>query len=163
MLGGARKSRKHEPLNLNLTSMMDMFTIILVFLIFSFSSQDQNLKLDPDLTLPESTAAIEFKWAINVNLTPTALKVEQNTIAKVRKGKFTDVKVDKEKKRVVPLYNLLKKFKDIESREKVNPTGGETVIAFQADKNLPFETIDLVMKTAAQAGYPNFRFVVLKK
>ena len=157
------KRQTQESMNLNLTSMMDMFTIILVFLIFSFSSQDQNLKLDPDLSLPESTAAIEFKWAINVNLTPTELKVEGNTIAKVKNGKFAGVKVDKDKKRVIPLYNLLKKYKDIESREKVNPTGDETVISFQADKNQPFEVVDLVMKTAAQAGYPNFRFVVLKK
>jgi biopolymer transport protein ExbD len=157
------RGRTIESVNLNLTSMMDMFTIILVFLIFSFSSQDQNLRLDPDLTLPESVAAIEFKWAINVNATPTELRVEGNTVSKIKGGVFTDVKVDMDKKRVVPLYNLLKKFKDIEDREKVNPTGDETVIAFQADKNLPFETIDLIMKTAAQAGYPNFRFVVLKK
>jgi len=160
----ARSLRKKEkPADLNLTSMMDMFTIILVFLIFSFSSQDQNLKLDQDLTLPESTAAIEFKWAINVNLTPTELKVEGNTVAKVKSGKFTGIKIDKDKKRVLPLFHLLKKFKEIESREKVNPTESETVISFQADKNMPFEMIDLVMKTSAQAGYPNFRFVVLKK
>jgi len=161
----ARKIKRsvQGAMDLNLTSMMDMFTIILVFLIFSFSSQDQNLKLDPDLSLPESTAAIEFKWAINVNLTPTELRVEGNTIARVKNGKFAGVKVDKDKKRVMPLFNLLKKYKDIESREKVNPTGDETVISFQADKNQQFEVVDLVMKTAAQAGYPNFRFVVLKK
>ncbi len=161
----ARKIKRiaQGVLDLNMTSMMDMFTIILVFLIFSFSSQDQNLKLDPDLSLPESTAAIEFKWAINVNLTPTELRVEGNTIARVKNGKFAGVKVDKDKKRVIPLFNLLNKYKDIESREKVNPTGDETVISFQADKNQQFEVVDLVMKTAAQAGYPNFRFVVLKK
>jgi biopolymer transport protein ExbD len=162
-MAGKVKRSTESTMNLNLTSMMDMFTIILVFLIFSFSSQDQNLKLDPDLSLPESTAAIEFKWAINVNLTPTELRVEGNTIAKVKSGKIAGVKVDKDKKRVIPLFNLLKKYKDIESREKVNPTGDETVISFQADKNQPFEVVDLVMKTAAQAGYPNFRFVVLKK
>jgi biopolymer transport protein ExbD len=157
------KRRRDKPMNLNLTSMMDMFTIILVFLIFSFSSQDQNLKLDPDVSLPESTAAIEFKWAINVNLTQTELKVEGNQVAGVKKGKFTGTKVDKDKKRVQKLYALLKKYKEIEGQEKVNPTEDETVIAFQADKNLPFEIIDLVMKSSAQAGYPNFRFVVLKK
>jgi biopolymer transport protein ExbD len=162
-MGNRSGRKKAEQMNLNLTSMMDMFTIILVFLIFSFSSQDQNLKLDQDLTLPESTAAIEFKWAINVNITPTELKVEGNTVAKVKSGKFIGIKIDKEKKRVLPLFNLLKKFKEIESREKVNPTGDETVISFQADKNLNFEVVDLVMKTSAQAGYPNFRFVVLKK
>ena len=156
--------RKDSSMNLNLTSMMDMFTIILVFLIFSFSSQDTNLKLDPDISLPESTAAIEFKWAINVNLTPTELKVEGNTIGKVKNGKFGgELKVDKEKKRVMALFNLLKKYKEIETQEKVNPTGDETVISFQSDKNLPYEIIELVMKTSAQAGYPNFRFVVLKK
>ncbi|NOZ88181.1 MAG: hypothetical protein GXP49_18365 [Deltaproteobacteria bacterium] len=158
-----KRTKEVEVMSLNLTSMMDMFTIILVFLIFSFSSQDQNLKLDGDLTLPESIAGLDFKWAINVNITPTELKVEGNPIAKVRNGKISGVKIDKDKKRILPLYNLLKKYKEIENREKVNPTEDETVIAFQADKNLPFQLIDLVMKTAAQAGYPNFRFVVLKK
>jgi len=158
----AKSKREQKTMALNLTSMMDMFTIILVFLIFSFSSQDQNLKLDGDLTLPESIAGLDFKWAINVNITPTELKVEGNPIAKVRGGKISGAKVDKEKKRILPLYNLLKKYKEIESQESVNPTEDETVIAFQADKNMPFELIDLVMKTSAQAGYPNFRFVVLK-
>ena len=157
------RRKKEKETQLNLTSMMDMFTIILVFLVFSFSSQDTNLKLDPDLTLPSSTANLDFKWAINVNLTPTDLKVEGNTIAKVRRGKFLDVKVDKDKKRVVPMYNLLKKYKEVEGQEKVNPTGDETVISFQADQGLPYEIVNLVMKSAAQAGYPNFRFVVMKE
>jgi biopolymer transport protein ExbD len=162
-MGLIKRRKGLAEANLNLTSMMDMFTIILVFLIFSFSSQDQNLKLDSDLTLPESIAGLEFKWAINVNITPNELKVEGNTIGNVKNGKLVGVNVDKDKKRVVQLFNLLKKYKEIETQEKVNPTGDETVIAFQADKDLPFEIIDLVMKTSAQAGYPNFRFVVLKK
>jgi biopolymer transport protein ExbD len=160
---GKKRKVDDKPPALNLTSMMDMFTTILVFLIFSFSSQDQNLKLDTDLTLPESSSVLPFKWAINVNLTPTELKVEGNKIADIKKGWPAGVTVDKDKKRLMPLYNLLKKYKEIESQEKVNPTGDETVISFQADKDLPFELIDLVMKTSAQAGYPNFRFVVMKK
>jgi len=160
---GKKRKEPDRTAPLNLTAMMDMFTIILVFLIFSFSSSDQNLKLDPDLTLPQSISGLEFKWAINVNVTPTELKVEGNTIARMKKGRLAGVKIDKEKKRVMPLYNLLKKFKEIEAQEKVNPTGDETVIAFQADRDLPFQLIDRVMKTAAQAGYPNFRFVVMKK
>ena len=161
MFGNKRRGVEKAP-PLNLTSMMDMFTIILVFLIYSFSSSDSNLKLDTDLTLPDSMSGLEFKWAININVTPTELKVEGNIIAKIKNGRLAGVKVDKDKKRVLPLYNLLKKYKEIEAQEKVNPTGDETVIAFQADKDLPFELIDLVMKTSAQAGYPNFRFVVMK-
>ncbi len=158
-----KRNREMKEASLNLTSMMDMFTIILVFLIFSFNAEDQRLTLDSDLTLPESIAALPFKWAINVNATPTELKVEKNQIAAIKKGRIAGVKVDKEKKRIMPMYNLLKKYKEMEAQEKVNPTGDETVIAFQADKDLPFELIDLIMKTSAQAGYPNFRFVVMKK
>ena len=73
------------------------------------------------------------------------------------------MKIDKEKSRVIPLYNLLSKLRERESREKMNPTEDETVVSFQADKGLPYEVINMVMKTSAQAGYPNFRFVVLKK
>ena len=162
-MGSMMRRKEEKTAALNLTSMMDMFTIILVFLIFSFNSEDQRLKLDPDLTLPESIAALPFKWAINVNVTPTELKVEGNQIAAIKKGRLAGTQVDKEKKRIMPLYNLLKKYKEIEAQEKVNPTGDETMIAFQADKDLPFELIDMIMKTSAQAGYPNFRFVVMKK
>ena len=162
-MGSMMRRKDDKAAALNLTSMMDMFTIILVFLIFSFNSEDQRLKLDPDLTLPESIAALPFKWAINVNVTPTELKVEGNQIAAIKKGRLAGTQIDKDKKRIMPLYNLLKKYKEIEAQEKVNPTGDETMIAFQADKDLPFELIDMVMKTSAQAGYPNFRFVVMKK
>jgi len=36
-------------------------------------------------------------------------------------------------------------------------------VIFQADKRVRYEDVDKVMKTAALAGFPNFRFAVMKK
>ena len=39
----------------------------------------------------------------------------------------------------------------------------KSIVIFQADRKVRFEDIDKVMKTAAMAGFPNFRFAVMKK
>ena len=60
---------KNGAAALNITSLMDVMTIILIFLLFSFSSQDQNLRLAKDMELPRSSSEQPFKWAINITLT----------------------------------------------------------------------------------------------
>ena len=49
-----RKAIPHEPNFLNITAMMDMMTIILVFLLKSLSSSSANLPQTSDLALPTS-------------------------------------------------------------------------------------------------------------
>jgi len=57
------KIRKHNgsfvPPKLQITSMMDMFTIILIFLLFSFSSKPEVTGLDKHMELPASTAKMD--------------------------------------------------------------------------------------------------------
>ena len=60
------RSQKFVPPKLMLTSMMDMFTIILIFLLFSFSEHPEDLKLDKDLELPTSTAEGEYQETIKI-------------------------------------------------------------------------------------------------
>ena len=56
----ARRRRNPEDVKLNITSMMDMFTIILVFLLKNFSTEG-NLTPADNLTLPKSTVEKEQK------------------------------------------------------------------------------------------------------
>ncbi len=146
--------------SLNITSLMDVMTIILIFLLFSFSSQDQNLRLEKNLNLPRSTSEKPFKWAINITLSRNQLKVEDLTVCRFKDGRFIDVKDDPDK--IVLLYNQLKELKKLEKYRQVDRDSAEPVVIFQADKGHRFDTIYKVMKTAAFAGYPNFRFAVLK-
>jgi biopolymer transport protein ExbD len=39
----------------------------------------------------------------------------------------------------------------------------KTTVVFQADKKFPFKILNQVLRTAAMAGYPNFRFAIQKK
>jgi len=151
---------KNGTAALNITSLMDVMTIILIFLLFSFSSQDQNIRLAKDLDLPKSTAEKPFKWAINITLTEDQLLVEDLAVCRYKDGRFVDTRDDPDK--IVLLYKQLTDLKSMEKYREVDRDASEPVVIFQADKKHEFDTIYRVMKTAAMAGYPNFRFAVLK-
>ena len=51
---------------LNITSMMDMMTIILVFLLKSYSTQDISVAPSEDLELPVSTVKKNPEMAVNL-------------------------------------------------------------------------------------------------
>ncbi len=152
--------QKNGHAALNITSLMDVMTIILIFLLFSFSSQDQNLRLAKDMELPKSTSEKPFKWAINITLTENELMVEDLSVCRYKNGRFIDTKNDPDK--IVLLYKQLTDLKSMEKYREVDRDASEPVVIFQADKKHKFDTIYKVMKTAAMAGYPNFRFAVLK-
>ena len=152
--------QKNGVAALNITSLMDVMTIILIFLLFSFSSEDQNLRLAKDLELPRSTSEKPFKWAINITLTEDELMVEDLSVCRYKNGQFVDTRDDPDK--IVLLYKQLTDLKGLEKYREVDRDASEPVVIFQADKKHRFDTIYKVMKTAAMAGYPNFRFAVLK-
>ena len=156
----AAMQHKNGTAALNITSLMDVMTIILIFLLFSFSSQDQNIRLAKDLDLPKSTAEKPFKWAINITLTEDQLLVEDLSVCRYKDGRFVDSREDPDK--IVLLYKQLTDLKGMEKYREVDRDASEPVVIFQADKKHKFDTIYRVMKTAAMAGYPNFRFAVLK-
>ncbi len=157
---GRMSSQGETSATLNITSLMDVMTIILIFLLFSFSSQDQNLKLEKELQLPTSDSDLPFKWAINVSLSMDELRVEDDYICNLKKGDFVISKDDPDK--IIPLFNRLVEFKNVEQYRDVERDAEDPVVIFHADKRHPFKTVYKVMKTAALAGYPNFRFAVLK-
>jgi biopolymer transport protein ExbD len=140
---------------------MDMMTIILIFLLFSFSAQDQNIRMEKDIELPNSNSEKPFKWAINIMVSQKQLKVEDELVCPLKNGRFVAKK--EESGKVVPLFDRLVKLKDVEEYRNVDRDTEEPVVIFHADKKHRFETIYTIMKTAAMAGYPNFRFAVLKK
>ena len=60
-------------MSLQLTSLLDMFTIILVFLMVSFQAEDKDFVLHPDVKLPASDAKSPFKTGVNLAITSRAV------------------------------------------------------------------------------------------
>ncbi len=119
---------------------------------------DGNFKLDPSIALPESSAAIDPKWSVYINVSQAELKIEGHTIAKLNNGIIESKYVDRQKQRIRPLYRLLQKLKEIGGHDPVYLTLG-----LQIDKEIPFETLDLIVKSTSQAGYRFFCLLVLRK
>lgn len=168
---GRRKNRKQPfiPPKLQITSMMDMFTIILIFLLFSFSDKPETIKLDKNLELPVSNAKLDYSDHIKLVLSQNSLYLGEERIAGIQDGKIEGLntaspKESKLYKELAALHKAGKRKKqeqdkqDADGRKEDLPES----ILFLCDRRLSFKTVNSIIKTAGMAGYPNFQFGVLK-
>lgn len=182
-LGAMRRYRKpFTPPRLMITSLMDMFTIILIFLLFSFSNKPETIALDINMDLPRSEAKLEHEECIRLVFSRDSLKLEDEVIATVQEGQIMGL--DPKNLMESELYKKLRKIYEDPSLlnatqpEGVEPTSTpveavESELAAQIEKKKPllflcdkqhtFKSINNVIKTAGMAGFPNFQFAVLKK
>ena len=164
-LSDRRKKRKTAAVpKLMLTSMMDMFTIILIFLLFSFSDRVETIKLDNELDLPRSSTELDYDKNLKLVLTKNSLMLEDEVIAELKNGEIKGFN-EKELKASI-LYKRLKDHFEksrnvVEENSEEKPAAQQ--IIFLCDKSHEFKIINQVMKTAGLAGYPNFQFAVLQE
>jgi biopolymer transport protein ExbD len=158
-LGQRRYQRKSFVIpKLQITSMMDMFTIILIFLLFSFSDNPEKLHIEKGMMLPESTSQIDCNKNITVSLSSHSLKVGNQQIAVVNQGVISGF--DRHHPEKSKLYKHLMSIRhNLDSRKDQE---NSAIIIF-CDQRLPYKTIHQVVKTSGMAGFPNFQFAVLKK
>ena len=177
--------RKKKKPALMLTSLLDMFTIILIFLIVSFEAEDYDFKLNPDLQLPESAAKAQLKPAANVAITSKGVVVQGETIVEFVDGKPSDEDIDRAEeqmgvevmpKLVEALTNVLQARITVAENRRIDegsvPPGEEAeepnIILLQADHGLEYRTIYMVMRSAAEAQvddvrFDKYRLTVMKK
>jgi len=155
-----RRSQKFVPPKLMITSMMDMFTIILIFLLFQFSEKPETLNLMEGIELPKSTAKMEHNETIKLVLALDGLHLGEDLIAPVRKGKIVGLDPAHLERSI--LYQRLEQQYAI-SAVKDSGDQPQNHILLLCDRRHDFKTINSIVKTAAMAGYPNFQFGVLKE
>lgn len=93
-------------------------------------------------------------------LTPDALTMNNVTIAKLENDQLKDFDPDHPKGS--NLYRHLSKANQLNSEDQDSATSVKHIVFF-CDRNLPFHTINSIVKTAALAGFPNFQFMVMEK
>src|SRR5258706_4384041 len=77
------EATEHQQAYLNITPMMDMMTILLVFLLKQFSVQAAAASLAPGLQLPPSIMESQRPPAVNMPITDNSLLVEGDAVATV--------------------------------------------------------------------------------
>ncbi len=152
-----RKRRRRDAVfTLRLTSMIDMFTILLVFLLKNFSAESQMPVMTNDLRLPTSTAQKIPETASVIGLTREWVLLDGKKMARV-----SDV-INSKTLLIKNLYMELKAKRLIAERlstldEKLKFRGEITI---QGDKDLPFQLLKKVMYTCGQVGYNNMQLAV---
>ena len=161
MFGKQRRPMKDAAISI--TSMMDMLTIIILFLLVNIGRPD-HLKINKDVSLPLSTANYQLQAditeAVPVIVTKDAILVDDTAILTIKDGKIQG-KVEGD--RIVELANALSVARSKIVSQKGYAEDKPQKILLHADKSLEYDLINKVIKTAAEAGFPQFRFAVLRQ
>lgn len=167
--GGFKKymdKRAPSTFKIQITSMVDMFVILLVFLLKSYSTSPVNLTPNDKLTLPVSTSMKDPVEALKLVVSQNGIFVDDKKIVDVKQGDVDPHDVDSTDTNFIrKLYEAL----DAEAQKskgiaKVNETmefDGKVVM--QADRALNYNLLRKVMYTSMMAGYSDVKIAVMSR
>ena len=167
--GTAHKKRKRraleEPGELSMNSLMDIMTIILVFLLKSYSTNPVQLKQTPDLKPPFSKTQLQPEESTAVTVTLNHILVDDQPVMSVENGVVSEGDRSSGGFLIDPLFQKLKDEVDHQKRvAKFNKQAEfKGVVTIIADRHVPFSLLSQVMYTAGQAQYGKFKFAVIKR
>jgi biopolymer transport protein ExbD len=172
---GASASRDAVAV-LQLTAMVDMFTVLTVFLLQNYATTNQILPLDESVDLPKASEVKELRPSNVVILSSDGLSLNNVKIADFRTVK------EQEDWLIKPLAESLQKLIADGDAKKASVTNQirDAVaqaksptkevepdeyrkITVQADRQIDFLTVKKVMFTVTESGVQEINFAVLKK
>lgn len=161
---------------LSLTAMVDMFTVLVIFLLQNYNATGQVIYIPKEVTLPKAQEIKELKPAVVVTLSAKEILVDKTVVItfeevkqqtdwlipslqlKVREA-LAKAKSDYEK-------DLNKKIQQAvmtaRGEDKADPNAWNKV-TIQSDKGIDFLTVKKVMYTVTEAGGNEINFAVMKQ
>ena len=157
----AKRMDKHHARNkntvaLNLVSLMDIFTILVFFLLVN-SSEVETLPNAKDLQLPESIAEKKAKETVVILITEENILVQGTVIAKV-----ADVMATKGND-IPALRQALKSQNDRVLRREAQDDIAGREITIMGDRDIPYRLLKKVMATCTESDYGQISLAVLQK
>jgi biopolymer transport protein ExbD len=145
---------------LQLTAMVDMFTILLVFLLKSYTTSSVQMATVDDIQVPMSVSMNEPKEALRMHVSIKGVYVDDVKVLDLEEGKISSAEVDtKDKKFIKRIFDELdkhaKKSRDIASANTTHEFKGDLIL--QADQNLDYGLLKKIMYTSMLAGYANIK------
>ena len=185
-----RKRRTGGNDELNITSMMDMMTIILVFLLKSFGASELTVNASQSFELPRSNSMTKVLMSPKVIVQRDKIQVDDGDKPIDLPIAFSPIDVQKpdgtlEKSIAFPkdakdggalindLYTALKAISDQKKEviDKMKQKMGAQAdpndlpkmgqLILMIDKEVPYQMLQEVMYTAGQAQFSEFQFVVI--
>jgi biopolymer transport protein ExbD len=155
--------RKHRHVvdlvaGLNLTAMMDVLTILLVYLIKVYADAPENITLNDDLRPPTSTAPDNLQPSVRVLISKTAIMVDNDKVVDISGGRIVAVDAANP---YAPLSQAL--ARRVEVIKAIADKGGSPFdgnLMVIADEGTPYELVSSVLYQAGKAQFTKYRLIV---
>jgi biopolymer transport protein ExbD len=160
VFGHGLQHKKSMFSDLLITPLVDMFIIIVLFLIANFSATGEILMMTKDIQLPEASNVQELQQVPVVLINDDQVVVEGSVIGRVEdltREEYLNIPALEEK-----LRDMRKKYEDLHAMAGDN-NAFKGDVNTQAHKEVKFKIIKRVMFSCATAGYNNINFAVLSK
>jgi len=149
--------RKKISASLNMVSLMDIFTILVFFLLVT-SSDSEVLPTPKAIKLPESTAEKMPKQTIVVMVNNTDIRVNGEFVIKSKSA------IQSRATTIAPLSTTLKKYiKRERSKQKKTDKKKRNPVTIMGDQQIPYKLLKKIMLTCAQNDFNNISLAVVKK
>ena len=146
------RSRK-KPTPMNLTSLMDVFTI-LVFFLLTNSASNEALEAPKSIELPSSVVETKPQETVVVLVTNDNILVQGIVVANTEEViNSKSIVVESIKKEL-----LLQRSKAIGTK-----TSEEPEVNLLADRKIPFSLLKKIMSSCTSAGYSKISLAVIQK
>lgn len=152
--GGGRKG---VDASIALIPFIDFLTVLVVFLLMSFSASGELLAQKPTITMPKATNVVDLEPQPIIAIDSRVITLDGRRMADTQ-SLAQSAEMERIEQLVQDLETLHRNWSVLHPTE---PFPGSVIL--QADKGIDFRVIKKVMFSAAQAGYANISFAVNRK
>ncbi len=158
-----KKQRQNEEMALQITSMADIFTILLVFLLKSYATSAVNIAPTSGMQLPEAQAGESAVEALKIEISQSAVQVEGKPVATLHEFKFEpqDLQGNGSSKTLSSALER-ERQRQILIAKNNSDVKVDAKIMVIADQRTPYSTVKSVLASAALNGYTDFKLAVVK-
>ena len=171
-----RGSKRTVTAILSLTAMVDMFTVLAIFLLQNYNTTGEILYIPKEVTLPKANRVIDLKPSVVITISPKEILIDKTFIATFEEVKNSkswvipklrdQAKVYLEKAKSDQDAKLQYKFEKVVNRtlrnENEDPNAWKKV-TIQADKSIDYLTLKKIMYSVYEAGGGPINFAVAKE
>src|SRR5881394_1318339 len=153
------RAKKLGYASLMLTSLVDMMTIIVIFLLMNFSANGEVLYMNKDIRLPDAYHGAQLERAPVVSVSAEAVTFDGRMLLNtgdLDKGDALNVPELEE-----ALRDEKRRYEAVHLNDPDHPFRG--LVNVQADRRIPFKVIKRIMFACNQSGFANINFAALSR
>ena len=157
------KRKNNKGFDIDITSLLDILTILIVFLLKSYNSSGIIINIPKGVELPKSESITLNTSGTMVQVSPEKIWIDDKLVLDAEKDRSGNI-YDDGGKLIVPLYNELVSIKNSIKQIELTTQGANKFsgkINLIVDKTLKYSYLKKVMYSCAEAGFKTYNFVVL--